>query len=160
MASTRKPTPRPRQKPLSDIGKRQMKHEDLEMMAPVGDCDSGLGSMQSMPSDRNCTGSDSMDDTSRDQRCSETLALTKRVEHLRIDAKHTSNDDGYSSMENKENQESLPSETDGKVINNFNASAYVTILQFIQSYAVTNDVRYLLAPYLGYLVDQNEDGDT
>ncbi|XP_028396366.1 nuclear factor NF-kappa-B p105 subunit-like [Dendronephthya gigantea] len=164
MESMKKPTPKPRSKLLSDKGKQQMELEELRMAQVSEKYDSGIGSMSTVSMDRSVTGCDSTDYISRDQLCSEQPELMKNMADLVIGSgKHSSADDGFFSMstDGKENRENSRTAVPfPRIINYHNPNTNVTAFDLIRSFAVTQELRYVLAPLRLHLLHQNEDGDT
>ena len=101
--------------------------------------------------DRSATGSYSFSDESRDQMCgrednfdscSELAQETRKIK-----LSDNSHDSNYFSLDSTDRKPG-------------NSSAMEIKPSFINSYAQTNDIRYLLAPFWKSLLLPNEDGDT
>ena len=148
-------------KPLLHLGKYDNRMDDSSERQ-----DSGLG--DSIRTEASVTDSYSIDDgESSMQECSVTEELQQKTKEMKIEndvetevETTRSTDEGYYtlSLENKPAEVSVPStdSVDGKLVE----STKHALIWFLQCFARTNDLRYLLAPLWRLLLVQNEDGDT
>ena len=146
---------------LQEQGKKRiplppgLKIHDTESSTEV---DSGIGSMSSLPSNRSNT--DSFSDSSRDQKCGDSISmeLVKQTEQLDIaddsgnsksidgsdSKKCDSTDLGYASLQSM----------------NFSSFSFHWMYECIRIFAQTQNLRYVLAPIWPTLLHRNDDGDT
>lgn len=117
--------------------------------------DSGFGDDNSLSlsnEDRSCTGSDSMGSKSRDQVCDDGDGFaTHRMAKLRLSDKSSKEESGHC-----EQQDS------GIFSGTFSAGSSLETSKpsFMNSFAQSNDIRYLLAPFWLSIIAPNQDGDT
>lgn len=113
--------------------------------------DSGFGDDQSLSisnEDRSSTGSDSFSDRNRNQMCGDT-GLEQKTKELTLSCKTKSyKSAGYQSDSGRDVEEP-PMSYPG-----------TEKPSFLNSFAQSNDIRYLLAPFYKCLTTQNQDGDT
>ena len=117
--------------------------------------DSGFGDDSSLSysnEDRSCTDSNSLGDKSRHQICDGGMELERKTANLTLSDESTTHESGYFGLESRNFSEESST--------NVEYSNEILKPSFMNSFAQSNDIRYLLAALWPYLLKRNEDGDT